>query len=62
MKRNNQRIVFLLAGIGIGALIFGGIEIYQREIAQEQSAAFVNAPATGIFGDALKNSGPPPPQ
>jgi hypothetical protein len=61
MKPKNQRIVFLLAG-GIGALLFGGIELYQRKVAQEQTAAFLNAPATGIFGDALKNPGPPPPQ
>ena len=62
MKPKNQRIVFLLAGIGIGALLFGGIELYQRKVTQEQTAAFLNAPATGIFGDALKNPGPPPPQ
>jgi hypothetical protein len=62
MKGKNQRIVFLLAGIGIGALLFGGIELYQRHVAQEQTAAFLNAPAYGPFEQALHEHAPLPPQ
>jgi hypothetical protein len=62
MKGTQQRVVFLLAGIGFGALLFGGIELYKRHVAKQQAAAFVNAPAYGPFERALHEHALPPPQ
>jgi hypothetical protein len=62
MKQKSQRLLFLFAGIGIGVLIVGGWDMYQRIVAREQASAAVNAPPTGDTLRALTGHAPLPPQ
>jgi|HubBroStandDraft_5_1064220.scaffolds.fasta_scaffold4187236_1 hypothetical protein len=62
MKQKSQRLLFLFAGIGIGVLIVGGWDMYQRKVAREQASAAVNAPPTGDTLRALTGHAPLPPQ
>jgi hypothetical protein len=62
MKQTWQRLLFLFAGIGIGVLIVGGWNMYQRKVASEQANALVNAPPTGDTLRALTGHAPLPPQ
>jgi hypothetical protein len=62
MEQKYQRILLLLAGIGIGALLVGGWDLYERKVAREQASAAVNAPPTGDTLRALTGHAPLPPQ
>ncbi len=63
MKLARNRIIFLLATIGVCALLYGGWRMYQEQVAQDQKRNFFAAPASSASGapDAF-HSAPPPPQ
>jgi predicted negative regulator of RcsB-dependent stress response len=62
LEQKYQRLLFLFAGIGIGALIVSGWDMYQNKVAREQASAAVNAPPTGDTLRALTGHAPLPPQ
>jgi hypothetical protein len=65
MKKLKEQspIVLALAIIGVGALLYGGWIIHQRQTAEQEAQTFFGAPAQipGV-ADALKSKPKPPPQ
>jgi hypothetical protein len=66
MKKGNgikNPLIYLLAGIGIAVLLYGGWSFYQRRIAGEQARTLLLAPAPSGIPDILNATpgAPPPP-
>jgi hypothetical protein len=65
VKKKNEiknPLIYLLAGIGIAALLYGGWTLYQRRVAEEQTRTLLAAPAPSGIPDILNATpGPPPP-
>jgi hypothetical protein len=65
MKNTNDTkhpLIYLLAGIGIATLLYGGWTFYQRRIAEQQTRQLLLAPAPSGIPDILNATpGPPPP-
>jgi len=62
MKDTRNRLIYLLAGIGIAALLYAGWTFYQEHAAQEQNRAFFSATPQPGIPDILHASPSPPPQ
>ena len=63
MKKATNPLIYLLAGVGIAALIYGGWTIYQRHVSDETADARLSS-ATPVPGipDFLGAKPQPPPQ
>lgn len=62
MKETRMRFIYLLAGVGIAALLYVAWTIYQQRAAQEQSHAFFSATPQPGIPDILHAPPSPPPQ
>jgi hypothetical protein len=62
MKKIKSPLVYALAFIGLGALLYGAWTIYQNHVAEEQARAFLSAPASPGLPDPLHAKPEPPPQ
>ncbi len=63
-QRNGSKnpLLYLLAGIGVAALVYGGWSIYQRYAAEQYQRSFFSAPASSGLPNPLgATPGPPPP-
>ena len=62
MKETRSRLIYLLAGIGIAALLYGAWIAYQQRAAQQQTRAFFSATPQPGIPDILHAPPSPPPQ
>jgi hypothetical protein len=62
-KQTKNPLIYLLAGIGIAAVIYGGWTIYQRHLAEQRTRQYLSAPVpSGLPNPLFGTPGPPPPQ
>jgi hypothetical protein len=64
MKQKNDKnpLIYVLAGIGMAALLYGGWTIYERYVVEEETRAVLSAPPPSGLPDILHATpGPPPP-
>jgi hypothetical protein len=62
-KRAMNPLIYVLAGIGIAALLYGGWSTYQRYASEQQVRHYLSAPVpSGLPNPLFGTPGPPPPQ
>jgi hypothetical protein len=61
--KGQNPLVLAFAIIGVGALIYAGLTLYQRQVAEDQRREFFSRPPAPGMPDILHATpGPPPPQ
>jgi hypothetical protein len=62
-KHTNNPLIYILAGVGIAAVIYCGWTIYQRYLAEQRAHQYLSAPVpSGLPNPLFETPGPPPPQ
>lgn len=62
-KQIKNPLIYLLAGIGIAAVLYGGWTIYQRYRAEQHARQYLSAPVpSGLPNPLFGTPAPPPPQ
>jgi len=62
-KQGKNPLIYVLAGISIAALLYGGWFIYQRNAAEQEVHRYLSAPVpSGLPNPLFGTPGPPPPQ
>jgi len=62
MKETRSKVIYLLAGVGIAALLYGAWIVYQQQNAQQQTRTFFSATPEPGIPDLLHAPPSPPPQ
>jgi hypothetical protein len=61
MSKAKNRIIFVLASIGVVALLYGGWRFYEQKVSEDQAHAILNAPPSEPLKQLYRDA-PPPPQ
>jgi hypothetical protein len=62
MKKATNPLIYVLAGVGLAVLIYGGWTIYQRHVSDETARASFSASPIPGSPDFLGAKPQPPPQ
>jgi hypothetical protein len=62
MKKTTNPLIYMLAVIGVAALLYGGWTVYQRHVADEAARASFSASPIPGSPDFLGAKPEPPPQ